>query len=92
MDVREAVKTAKSYIEDIFADEQIGNLGLEEVDFDDAKRVWKVTIGFTRTWNRQMSALEAALGQNPGRSYKTVQINDRDGSVRSMTHRLLRKV
>ena len=37
MDVKEAVGTAKKYVDDLFANESIANVGLEEVAFDDTK-------------------------------------------------------
>ena len=46
MDVKEAVAIAKRYITDLFADEGIAHLGLEEVLFDEWSGDWKVTIGF----------------------------------------------
>ncbi len=83
MDVKEAVRTAKQYIEDLFIneDERITSVGLEEVVFDDTKHAWKVTIGFSRSWNQGFT-----VGR---RSFKVVQIDDRNGRVVSMTHRTL---
>ena len=83
MDVKEAVRTAKQYIKDLFIneDEGITNVGLEEVVFDDRKHAWKVTIGFSRAWNQGFTG-----GR---RSFKVVQIDDRTGRVVSMTHRTL---
>ena len=51
MDVKEAVQTARKYLVDIFADDNIKDVGLEEIDFDDGTNVWKVTIGFSRPWD-----------------------------------------
>ena len=34
MDVREAVGAAKDYVARVFAEEDIGSIGLEEVEFD----------------------------------------------------------
>lgn len=90
MDVKEAVRTAREYVTETFADEDIRYVGLEEVTFDDAAGAWKVTIGFFRPWN-QLHGLQAdTLG--PGwkeRSFKIVQIDDGTGRVVSMTHRTL---
>ncbi len=43
MDVKEAVATAKSYIQNLFGEEGIAELGLEEVEFEDIGD-WLVTI------------------------------------------------
>lgn len=86
MDVKEAVKTAKDYIIDIFGDEGIEHVGLEEVKFDAGAEAWEITIGFSRPWDR--SGLP--ILPNPARrSYKVVRINDIDGQVVSVTHRVL---
>ena len=83
MDVKEAVRTAKKHIAELFTDETIENIGLEEVVFNDTSNNWEVTIGFSRPW--QKNSLAAALGnQPPGRSYKLVCINDDSGKVLSL--------
>ena len=84
MDVKQAVKTSKEYVIDLFSDEQIEHVGLEEVKFDQHLDVWKITIGFSRPWDRNRII--------PGvtkRSYKIVQINDKNGHVMSVVHRVL---
>ena len=35
MDVKQAVRTAKEHVVELFADEPIENVGLEEVEFDE---------------------------------------------------------
>ncbi len=92
MDVKEAVGIAKRYVIDLFADEGIAYVGLEEVLFDEHSEDWRVTIGFAPHWN-QLSAISAALsgGQRDShhRAYKVVRIRDSDGRVISLTDRLL---
>ena len=94
MDVKEAVATAKRYVMEIFEGEDLADMGLEEVVFDDAAGVWEVTIGFNRPWDRLkgfadvMSA--ASAGEFPEwkrRSFKVVRIEDCTGRVVSLTHR-----
>ncbi len=50
MDVKKAVRAAKAYIIDLiidlYADESIENVGLEEVKFHDQSAAWEITIGF----------------------------------------------
>ena len=84
MDVREAVALAKKYVTEVFVDEPISDLGLEEVEFDDSSQTWLVTIGFWRQW------------QNPGgiaalvprkRDYKVVRISDTDQKMISVKNR-----
>jgi hypothetical protein len=91
MDVKEAVKTAKTYVVELFGDEGVTNLGLEEVEFDDTAGVWRITVGFSRPWDRlALQSALAAMGQgsaSTARSYKIVRIDDATGRVVSVKAR-----
>ena len=94
MDAKEAVKTAKEYVADLFEDESIENLGLEEIVFKDGTGTWKVTVGFNRPWDQVKNLADvmsaASAGEIPQwkrRSFKVVHIKDRTGKVLSVTHR-----
>ena len=96
MDVKEAARTAKSYLNDLFSDEQVTNVGLEEVEFDELDNVWKITVGFSRPWDRRVSIASTLSGEATragrsyaGRSYKVVRIKDDDGTIESLRDRLL---
>lgn len=100
MDVKEAVRTAKNYIAELFTGETITNIGLEEVVFDDTSNNWEVTIGFSRPWDYEKirspiaEALanplaERSINRPVVRSYKLVCINDDDGHVISLKNRAL---
>ena len=85
MDVKEAVKAAKVYVSNLFSEEGVENLGLEEVEYDDLGGDWVVTVGFSRPWNnRPTGLLTATLGGDFKRDYKLVRIHDMDGSVKSV--------
>lgn len=88
MDVREAVAAAKKYVQEIFSEENISNLGLEEVEFDEPARIWSVTLGFSRPWDTAENPF-VALGrslQRP-RAYRIVRISDETGKVLSLKSR-----
>ena len=85
MEVRDAVKSAKNYVAEMFEDEPIHNIGLEEIEFDRAQGVWSVTIGFAREWRESGSVMRALA--SPCRTYKVVRISDTDGTVQSIRHR-----
>ncbi len=96
MDVKEAVQTAKAHIADLYADESIQHVGLEEVTFDNEFDAWKVTIGFFREWDKRSkpsSGLAVRVsGETPDwkrRAFKVVRIDNETGEIRSMTHRSL---
>ncbi len=88
MNVKEAVKLAKQHILDLFADENITNLGLEEVEYDEAIQEWTVTLGFSRPWDEPRNTLASLAESNlPRRSYKIVRIDDKAGQVKSIKNR-----
>jgi hypothetical protein len=86
MDVKEAVATAKSYVADLFAEENFSDLGLEEVSLDEQADQWVVTLGFARPWERAATGFLAAVqpGSKPRRSYKVVRISDKTREVVSL--------
>ena len=90
MDVKEAVLRAKEYLGDLFEDEQIMNVGLEEVVFEDVSNIWKITIGFSRPWDQKGPLVATLVEIRPARSYKVLSINDDSGRVESLTDRVLK--
>ena len=88
MDVKHAVATAKKYVGELFAQEGITNLGLEEVEFDEAAGEWRVTVGFSRPWDMMGTPAATLLFQGvPRRSFKVVRLSDRTGTVVSVRDR-----
>lgn len=87
-DVRRAVREAKKHLLQVFASEEITDVGLEEVEFDNTKRTWKITIGFTRPWDHKHSLATALGTQHMGRSYKVIRI-DGNGHMVSIKDRIL---
>lgn len=90
MDVKMAVAMAKKEVSDLFEEEGIRNLGLEEVEFDDKSGAWRVTLGFSRPWDAPpdspLAALAGAIAANSQsrRSYKLVLIDDAQQKVLSV--------
>jgi hypothetical protein len=87
MDVKEAVAAAKQFIAELFAEEKISRLGLEEVEFDEQEGEWRVTVGFTRAWDAPAALLSITQQLNPPRSYKVVRISDSTGTALSVKNR-----
>jgi len=85
MDVKQAVATAKAHFNIVFADEEIGDPTLEEVWFDERRKVWCVTIGIRRDVPSR-SLLEPFTRQSQI-YYKTVRISDKDGKPLSIRNR-----
>ena len=89
MDVKEAARTAKKYLVDLLSEEQITNVGIEEVEFENLAHDWRITIGFSRPWDHKNPLLTALGDQRPARSYKVICISDKDGHVKSVKDRVL---
>lgn len=89
MDAKEAVKTAKTYVSELLAEEGLINLGLEELEYDDAQGAWSVTIGFSRPWNNpaQNALVNITGGIITKRSYRVIKIRENDGQVISFKRR-----
>ena len=83
MDAKTAVDLAKQHIADLFSRENVSNLGLEEVDYDDAREQWRITVGFSRPWDN--SAVGTMIG-GLRRTYKVVTL-DKDGKAISVKNR-----
>jgi len=98
MDVKQVVAEAKNYVKSLYEDEQISNIGLEELEYDDSSKVWSVTIGFSRPWHfhKEVGSLQIGstlrgLMEHSGkpleRSYKVVRISN-NGDIISLRDRL----
>ena len=77
MKVREAVYKARTFLKVLYAEEPIGELGVEEIKFDDSPSApcWRVTVGFIRLWDRPEHP------QDGTRFYKEIVIRDSDKEV-----------
>ena len=84
MEVKEVVQLAKKYVADLFSDEKIVNVVLEEIRRDKKKEQWLVTVGFQRRWDESMDRVLYPL---PERAYKVVVISDSNGNVESILDR-----
>lgn len=82
MEVQEAAKRAKQYVEDVFGEENPSHIGLEEIEFDESSDVWNVTVAFSRPWNTVKTALGTITGEPlPKRAYKIVSLRNADGRL-----------
>lgn len=98
MDVKDAVRLAKAYVREVFADENIMDVGLEETEFEESTDQWEITIGFRRRFDRKtqpkdnfsMAGLLRPDKTYENRWYKSVQIDAKTGQVVSMHDLVLR--
>jgi hypothetical protein len=98
IDVKQAVRTAIEFVKDVYSDEKITNVGLEEVKSEGD--VWKVTVGFSRPWDYPKVQRKTAYDSRtvydsiaqlypkpdpgPDRDYKVVKVDAATGDVRGM--------
>lgn len=89
MDALEAIATAKKYLSEVFQEEQITAVTLEETE--NLGDRWIVTLGFSRPWNTPRTRAQEVL-ENLGaatplrRSEKSITMIN-DGTVISMKDR-----
>ena len=91
MDVKKAAKLAKEYVADLFAEEGIDNVGLEEIELGDDRRFWEVTVGFSRPWDHGGLATIIVGQTGLRRSYKVLRIDNASGNVASVRDRILQE-
>ena len=86
----EAVQAAKQYAKEVFGDEGISRVRLEEINYDAAKDEWRITVGFAYqgapTQPQRTLGVESIYGN---RQYKVVHIRDSDGEFVGLTDRML---
>lgn len=80
IDAKEAVKIAKSYFLDLFNDQLLTNIQLEEVERTEDGKFWRVTIGYDRGSENQLRSI---LGETP-RYYKVVTVDAFTGQAESV--------
>lgn len=84
--VREAVEAAERWVRDLYAEEDLNHLRLEEVTLSNDERLWEITLGWAEPAIRQ-NPLSAAFSSNLQvlpRVYKTLQVDAETGKVKSM--------
>lgn len=83
MDVQDAIKQAKAFVDVVFSDEDIGQVRTEEVEFDGDRNAWLVTLGLMRPAIDTRAGQVASLLGNAvmKRSYKVFVVNNDSGAV-----------
>ncbi len=91
MDVMEAIKLAKQYVSQIYAEDPVTNVSVEETEFDEAQNRWKITLEFSKPWvaarTRAQEMLESLGATSPLRRASKVITISASGGVISMKDR-----
>lgn len=94
IEVTEAVKLARQFAADLFEGDNIKNLGLEEVVFEESDNEWRITLGYDshriktkETAPDPYSAISRIMPSNivkeTLREYKTFRISE-EGNFKGM--------
>ena len=94
IDVSQAVRIAKQYVQKTFADDHVENVALEEVKFDESSKDWLITVGFSYPWDKPRPIASRQLADFMGqvletkRTYKLVRLSS-DGRVLDVSIRTI---
>lgn len=88
VEVKEAVRRALAFLHDLYSDEALPNLRLEEVELSEDGRYWLITYGFTAAeQDVESNALWSAVGgstTHQRRDYKLIRVDAETGTPVSM--------
>lgn len=88
LDVKEAVTDARKHARELFTDERLNNLALEEVDFDENHNQWLITLGYDSPSGvrRKKSgpAVFPTVEEETKREYKVFRLDAETGRLISM--------
>lgn len=76
IEVTEAVKLARQFFNDLYQDEDIKNLKLEEVVFNDDNDLWRITLGYDSHVSKEVEKIP--------RVYKVFHIDAKNGAFKGM--------
>ena len=86
MDVSDAIRTAKDYVNVVFKDDGIADIGLDK--YDEADDAWSITTGFVRPRGNAANPLAELLDRTTARHlYKVVKIANDNGRPLSLKNR-----
>jgi hypothetical protein len=84
LDVKAAAATAVTYLKELYSDEELKNIRLEEVWLSDDEKYWYVTVSY----DSPTSTRDPLAGlRQPEREYKLFKVRVEDGRVMEMKMR-----
>jgi len=81
VDVRQAASTATNYLVNLYPQQTLSNVQLEEVELSEDEKYWLITLSYPVTHN--------LLNMQIRREYKVFKVDAATGQVRSMKIRKL---
>jgi hypothetical protein len=86
--VKDALGAAQAFVRDLYPEEELRHLRLEEVDLSSDERVWNITLSWVEKSISKPSVLGIYGGggdiQKLPRVYKVFEVDAESGTVRSM--------
>jgi hypothetical protein len=91
IDLKQAVQAATTFARDLFVDEDLRHLRVEEVELSPDQRLWNITLGWVEPAVRAKPSLipdydEVGLQKLP-RVYKVFNVDVESGAVQAMKMR-----
>ena len=85
IEVTQAIKLARRFFNEIYQDEAIQNLMLEEVVIDDDSNEWRITFGYDSHIGKEANTIfsEKITSKTP-RVYKKIHIDADEGDFKGM--------
>lgn len=95
---QDAIKIAKATMQELFSDDQVGEISLEEIELEERNKreFWAVTLGYYKKrsvsapTNSTLSFYQREPLQVENRVYKTLLIDAKTGSFVKMDMRLIK--
>lgn len=84
LDVKNAIKAAMNFFDELFPKNDFKDILLEEVEFSEDRDSWFVTIGFSRRATEETSSYARLTQSEFVRVYKVFEVSAINGSVKSM--------
>jgi hypothetical protein len=86
IDVKEAVKSATAFLQQLAPEVEMRNIQLEEVELSDDGSIWFITLGYDRPVPVGQAMRRGSRGVAPftERVYKIIRVRASDGKALSM--------
>jgi len=84
IDIKKAVNSSRKYLKELYRDDELKDIALEEVEKSEDEKYWFVTLGFTQNLSEPLNPMEAMTGPKSTRVFKVFKIDAANGEVLSM--------
>ena len=84
--VKEAVRAAQEWVTEVYSENEVPHLRLEEVELSSDERFWMITLGWEAVpgWREDATPFGSFGIQKLPRVYKKLMVDAESGEVKSM--------